>query len=124
MSLDGEYLFNQEALQGYIILCCQHGTGGLKDKPGKYPDIYHTCYSLSGASVSQGKANHALYESDQAAEYTGKFEKDELVQSPSDHVKVLSANPDSALRRINPIYNGRFDKVEKAKRYFRDKLNK
>lgn len=57
MNVDGEYLFNQEALQGYIILCCQQGQGGLKDKPSKGPDIYHTCYSLSGLSISQGKEN-------------------------------------------------------------------
>jgi len=52
MNVDGEYLFNQEALQGYILLCCQNGAGGLKDKPSKGPDIYHTCYSLSGMSIS------------------------------------------------------------------------
>ena len=27
--------------------------GGLKDKPGKHRDFYHTCYSLSGFSLSQ-----------------------------------------------------------------------
>lgn len=27
--------------------------GGLRDKPGKPPDYYHTCYCLSGLSVSQ-----------------------------------------------------------------------
>ena len=95
----------------------------MKDKPGKYPDIYHTCYSLSGMSISQGRSNHELYNSEQAAEFTGKFEKDELVQSATEHVKLLGDNTDSALRRINPIYNGRFDKVEKAKKYFRAKLN-
>lgn len=28
----------------------------MKDKPSKHPDIYHTCYSLSGMSVSQTKS--------------------------------------------------------------------
>jgi protein farnesyltransferase subunit beta len=27
--------------------------GGLRDKPGKPPDYYHTCYCLSGLSASQ-----------------------------------------------------------------------
>ena len=27
--------------------------GGLRDKPGKPPDYYHTCYCLSGLSSAQ-----------------------------------------------------------------------
>ncbi|XP_045528587.1 protein farnesyltransferase subunit beta isoform X3 [Pieris brassicae] len=46
-------LFNQGALQEYIIVCCQSPEGGLIDKPGKPRDIYHTCYTLSGLSVAQ-----------------------------------------------------------------------
>ncbi|XP_013135680.1 PREDICTED: protein farnesyltransferase subunit beta isoform X2 [Papilio polytes] len=46
-------LFNQGALQEYIIICCQSPDGGLIDKPGKPRDIYHTCYTLSGLSIAQ-----------------------------------------------------------------------
>ncbi|GLV39572.1 Farnesyl transferase beta subunit [Carabus blaptoides fortunei] len=46
-------LFHQEALQEYILICCQNASGGLIDKPGKPRDIYHTCYALSGLSVAQ-----------------------------------------------------------------------
>ncbi len=35
------------------MLCCQDPRGGLVDKPGKGRDFYHTCYTLSGLSVSQ-----------------------------------------------------------------------
>lgn len=45
--------FNQAALQEYILCCCQCARGGLIDKPGKTKDFYHTCYCLSGLSVSQ-----------------------------------------------------------------------
>lgn len=31
----------------------QAPNGGLRDKPGKPPDYYHTCYCLSGLSASQ-----------------------------------------------------------------------
>lgn len=35
-SVDFNYwLFDQQALQEYILLCCQHSNGGLIDKPGK-----------------------------------------------------------------------------------------
>ena len=29
------WLFNQTALQEYLLICCQHAHGGLLDKPGK-----------------------------------------------------------------------------------------
>jgi len=45
--------FKPEPLQFYVLLACQHPSGGLRDKPGKSADFYHTCYSLSGTSVSQ-----------------------------------------------------------------------
>ncbi|ORE21973.1 terpenoid cyclases/Protein prenyltransferase [Rhizopus microsporus] len=48
-----DYLFDREALQEYILLCCQSASGGLIDKPGKGPDYYHTCYCLSGLSTAQ-----------------------------------------------------------------------
>ena len=57
-SVKDEFLFNQQALQGYIILCCQQGQGGLKDKPSKGPDIYHTCYAMSGLSISQSNSSY------------------------------------------------------------------
>ena len=29
------WLFDQAALQEYLLVCCQHSHGGLLDKPGK-----------------------------------------------------------------------------------------
>eukprot|EP00007_Cunea_sp_BSH-02190019_P005763 CAMPEP_0174238096 /NCGR_PEP_ID=MMETSP0417-20130205/10196_1 /TAXON_ID=242541 /ORGANISM="Mayorella sp, Strain BSH-02190019" /LENGTH=415 /DNA_ID=CAMNT_0015316901 /DNA_START=76 /DNA_END=1320 /DNA_ORIENTATION=- len=50
----GGWLFNQERLQEYLIVCCQQGTsGGICDKPPKHPDFYHTCYGLAGISIAQ-----------------------------------------------------------------------
>ncbi|KAJ3399146.1 hypothetical protein HDV05_002024 [Chytridiales sp. JEL 0842] len=48
-----DYLMNKVSLQEYILICCQAPRGGLRDKPGKSPDYYHTCYCLSGLSVAQ-----------------------------------------------------------------------
>ena len=50
---NGPLDFNQEALQRYILHCAQVNEGGLRDKPGKGRDYYHSCYSLSGLSVCQ-----------------------------------------------------------------------
>jgi protein farnesyltransferase subunit beta len=35
------------------LYCQDKEAGGLWDKPGKHRDIYHTCYALSGLSLSQ-----------------------------------------------------------------------
>ncbi|GBG26095.1 Protein farnesyltransferase subunit beta [Hondaea fermentalgiana] len=46
-------IYDEERMQQYIILCCQQFQGGLRDKPSKRRDQYHTCYALSGLSVAQ-----------------------------------------------------------------------
>ena len=46
-------LYNARALQLWLLKCCQASKGGMRDKPGKPPDYYHTCYCLSGLSSSQ-----------------------------------------------------------------------
>lgn len=50
---DGGWLFDQTALQDYLLICAQPERGGMRDKPGKEPDFYHTCYCLSGLAVAQ-----------------------------------------------------------------------
>lgn len=58
------YQCHQAQLQQYILLCCQQIEGGLRDKPGKPRDHYHSCYCLSGLSVAQhgaGKSEPAVF---------------------------------------------------------------
>lgn len=49
----GQQSYNQLALQRYLLHCSQQIEGGMRDKPGKGRDFYHTCYALSGLSVAQ-----------------------------------------------------------------------
>eukprot|EP01087_Luapelamoeba_hula_P007838 TRINITY_DN1925_c0_g1_i1.p1 TRINITY_DN1925_c0_g1~~TRINITY_DN1925_c0_g1_i1.p1 ORF type:complete len:308 (-),score=33.50 TRINITY_DN1925_c0_g1_i1:99-1022(-) len=49
----GFWLFDQRAMQNYIVFCCQDDDGGLRDKPSRSRDFYHTCYALSGLSIAQ-----------------------------------------------------------------------
>jgi protein farnesyltransferase subunit beta len=81
-------LFNPQALNEYVLLCCQHYGGGLKDKPGASRDFYHTCYGLSGLSVAQT--------------YIGDGEYPDVPR----------------LEPINPIFNICQRKVDIAHRYF------
>jgi protein farnesyltransferase subunit beta len=46
-------LFDKCMLERYILLCAQDVHGGLRDKPSKNRDHYHSCYTLSGLSVAQ-----------------------------------------------------------------------
>ena len=39
------------ASQLYVLAAAQ-GSSGCRDKPGKSPDFYHTCYALAGLSVA------------------------------------------------------------------------
>ena len=48
----GNFAFNQDRLAEYVLELAQTRSGGLCDKPDLCSDLYHTCYSLSGLSVS------------------------------------------------------------------------
>ncbi|KAF9524771.1 terpenoid cyclases/protein prenyltransferase alpha-alpha toroid [Crepidotus variabilis] len=48
-----EGLLNRHALQEYVLSAGQHPAGGLRDKPPKNADAYHTHYCLSGLSSAQ-----------------------------------------------------------------------
>ncbi|KAF5378091.1 hypothetical protein D9615_007606 [Tricholomella constricta] len=52
-------LFNRKALQEYILYAGQHPAGGLRDKPPKNADAYHTLYCLSGLSAAQHRISVA-----------------------------------------------------------------
>ncbi|KAH0949090.1 hypothetical protein HN011_006220 [Eciton burchellii] len=84
------WLFNQEALQEYILVCCQHPQGGLLDKPGKYRDIYHTCYTLSGLSIAQN--------------------------SPAS--VIIGRKVTNQVDAIHPVFNVQYSAAKKAQDYF------
>jgi len=91
-------LFHNIALQQYILLCAQVLEGGLRDKPGKNRDHYHSCYCLSGLSVSQYSA---MTDSDSCP----------LPQ----HVLGPYSN---LLEPIHPLYNIVLDKYHTAYEFF------
>ena len=50
-------LFDKPMLERYILLCAQEVNGGLRDKPSKHRDFYHSCYNLSGLALAQHSGN-------------------------------------------------------------------
>ena len=91
---DMELLYDQLSLQAYILFACQNlQNGGLIDKPGKFPDLFHTNYATAGLSLSQ--------------------------ECLKDNFKVaLNSDLDDVFEKMNPIYCVTQDKIEKALKYY------
>ncbi|XP_039249579.2 protein farnesyltransferase subunit beta-like [Styela clava] len=85
------WLFNQQALQEYLLISCQSRFGGLIDKPGKSPDYYHTCYCLSGLTIAQ---------------------------HPPDLSNLIIGEHANNLVPTHPAYNIEWEYVTKANEYF------
>ncbi|KAM6499858.1 Terpenoid cyclases/protein prenyltransferase alpha-alpha toroid [Amanita muscaria] len=68
-----EVLYDREALQQYLLYAGQHPTGGLRDKPPKNADAYHTLYCLSGLSSAQ---HHVVPSAARQAEIIAHWKSD------------------------------------------------
>ena len=91
---DMELLYDQLSLQAYIIFACQNTKmGGLVDKPGKYPDLFHTNYASAGLILSQ--------------------------KCLVDNYKVvLNSDLENVFENMNPIYCVPQKNIEKAMKYY------
>jgi len=92
-------LFSSEALLDYTLMCCQSPGGGLRDKPGRGRDYYHTCYCLSGLAVAASEPPSAS---------APPSRRDPV---PEEWKRLLGV--------VNPVYNVNAEKVELAMTYFR-----
>ncbi|KAG0324199.1 hypothetical protein BGZ99_002079 [Dissophora globulifera] len=108
-----DFVYDRDALQEYLLVACQSKTGGLRDKPSKSVDYYHTCYCLSGMSLSQHQMSfrHDLRDIAPGALscllWTEDFDQLRVVGSPA-----------NVLETTHPVLNIRMDKVRKAFVYF------
>lgn len=103
-------LWNRTALQNYTLYCCQSETGGLRDKPGKGPDAYHSNYVLAGLSGAHYKYTYTPQEGDVMGDYAFRWSG-----SPSDRVRVL---PQNRVAEINPIHVIPAGFAEKMRAFF------
>lgn len=112
---DLDYLFDREALQEYILLCCQSNYGGLLDKPGKGPDFYHTCYCLSGLSVAQ----HSIhYDQDMGAETKGGLRS--LMWYCKNEYVIVGDLATNSLNPTHPVHNITLRAARNMIHYFYD----
>jgi len=96
-----EISFDEIMLQRYILLCAQDVNGGLRDKPSKPRDFYHTCYNLSGLSVAQHSSR--LWLADDIANESGD---DSCLNRIFGDVTV------NIVGRTDPVLNIRVERVE------------
>ncbi|KAI1327363.1 terpenoid cyclases/Protein prenyltransferase [Xylariaceae sp. FL0255] len=70
-TLDANDMYSREGLIRYILCCGQDQTkrGGMRDKPYRPSDAYHTCYVLSGLSSAQHSHRVSNSSSDESLEY-------------------------------------------------------
>lgn len=88
-------IFDSTALQRYILYCCQQEEGGLRDKPSKSRDYYHSCYCLSGLSIAQHhhsvKLNNIVNQTDET--HTSESSDPIIVVGPSDVNTLQPTDP-------------------------------
>ncbi|WFC98309.1 protein farnesyltransferase [Malassezia yamatoensis] len=114
-------LFDRDALQRYILVVAQLSSGGLCDKPGKRPDAYHTCYNLSGLSMTQHRLRHSSAAAERAAQICGRadaLQKAVFAQSLAWVSLGDSLSQHSAVRLTHPIFNVGQDHVERFMHYY------
>lgn len=114
---NGTHLWNRSALARYILAAGQDRKGGLKDKPGKSPDAYHTCYNLAGLSAAQNKyvydpnVNKDIGKDNLGAPYHWKtnlgYEQKDVVWDPEDVV-----------RTVHPVFIIPYRSVYECRRHF------
>ncbi|KAK9424238.1 putative Terpenoid cyclases/protein prenyltransferase alpha-alpha toroid [Seiridium unicorne] len=91
--------YDREGLIRYIMSCGQDHSprGGMRDKPGRRSDAYHTCYVLSGLSSAQHIVSSATPQVEQVANVTWTvlphpgdqvFDEGDLVE-PTDPVYAI-----------------------------------
>lgn len=95
-------LFDKPMLQRYILLCAQDVNGGLRDKPSKPRDFYHSCYNLSGLAVTQHCGSSAVG-------IVGDNFKDDNFGHP-EHSRVAATHP---------CYNIRVARVQQVLDHFK-----
>ena len=113
-------LWDRTALARYILAGCQEADGGLKDKPGKHSDAYHTCYNLAGLSAAQYKYKYdESVNKDLGGERLGApyhWKTDEVF----DDTDVIWDHED-IIRAVHPVFVIPYKSVYECRRYFEAK---
>ncbi|KAL6252344.1 CAAX farnesyltransferase (FTase) subunit beta [Rhinocladiella similis] len=103
-------LYSSEGLSRYILCCCQGPQGGLRDKPSKLPDSYHTCYNLVGLSNVGHAHTYGNPEDSEplASAFTWEAAR---AQVPSEGDPGCIFDTGARVRSLNPVFVIPHDRV-------------
>lgn len=107
-------VINRTALQNYILCCCQAEPFGLVDKPGKYPDFYHTNYVLCGLSACQ---HYQIYDEKLALKEGTAFGY-RPITIPDE--KVITIDEKNLVEALDPVFVAPSGSVLKMRNYYRE----
>jgi len=112
-------LYSREGLMRYILSCCQNETGGLRDKPSKHPDTYHTCYGLAGLSAAQHrcKIGGEVGQVVDPVAYGFAWAPAESHHTAGS-VGVQDVEEEDMVKPIHPVYVIPFESVEETRAWF------
>ncbi|KAF2812618.1 terpenoid cyclases/Protein prenyltransferase [Mytilinidion resinicola] len=116
----GARLWRREDLVRYILACCQGQKGGLRDKPGKHPDAYHTCYNLAGLSAAQHRYVYDYEKSTgaAAAPLSAAFNWT-VADVVEEEGKIW--DEDDTVNIIHPVFVVPWGQAEAVRKYFEEK---
>ncbi|KAF2841837.1 CaaX farnesyltransferase beta subunit Ram1, partial [Patellaria atrata CBS 101060] len=110
-------LWSREGLTRWILCAAQNKKGGLRDKPGKPPDAYHSNYNLAGLSAAQ---HHYTYDQSFETALEGALEAPfKWVigrQEPEGEEKVWDRRDE--VEDVHPVFVVPWGAAELMRRYF------
>lgn len=108
-----EGLWSREALVRYVLSACQAPHGGLRDKPGKGPDFYHSAYVLMGLSAGRWRWRWEGGKGEGGVESWG-WREVEVVE----RLGVEEDDPDGyEVRPVHPVYNVPVECVQRVREW-------
>ncbi|KAH3667026.1 hypothetical protein WICMUC_005373 [Wickerhamomyces mucosus] len=117
--LGEEEAVSRAGLQNYILACCQNDrNGGLRDKPSKQPDFYHTTYCLFGLAIAQNKFNinqkllRNFTSLNSLDSFAYAFDSHEISDS------IVNVDEFNKIGKFNPIFPLPEGVINKYKEYF------
>jgi hypothetical protein len=111
--------FNARALQCWVLRACQQLKGGLRDKPGKSADYYHTCYCLSGLTAAQHMQGGGVLGPAVGAGRAPPAAGDAASASGSRGPRGVPPSKSNELAAADPLLNVVVDRLAAAQAFFR-----
>ena len=117
---DSELLYDQLSLQAYLLIACQQETGGILDKPGKSPDLFHLNYGGMGLAFSMKTTckEHPNKEEVENKEKNNNIYSGYLNLNEDEMSLCLSYDDSMELAAMDPVFCVPKEKLIRAINYF------